>query len=256
MIVWLASYPRSGNTYFRILLNRMFGLCNYSVYDTGLSQEQIRMLPTARMVGEAPIEGSLNSLAQEPKLFIIKTHELPADDTYATIYIVRDGRDALVSYAHFIIAYKGKGEREIYLQEYSTPSEGISHAEQERGNRKRIKSFREILQDLIAHEESFGGWGRHVLAWTRREAVTVVVKFEELLKNPAEKVKESVDALGLRMSKIKTNELPDFEKLHEVLPQFFREGKIGGWRTEMPDDLHDLFWKKNGALMESLGYQR
>ena len=26
MIVWLASYPRSGNTYFRILLNHLYGI--------------------------------------------------------------------------------------------------------------------------------------------------------------------------------------------------------------------------------------
>ncbi len=33
MLIGLASYPRSGNTFFRVLLNRYFGLQTYSLYD-------------------------------------------------------------------------------------------------------------------------------------------------------------------------------------------------------------------------------
>lgn len=33
MIVWLASYPRSGNTFLRIVLHRLYGVPTYSVYD-------------------------------------------------------------------------------------------------------------------------------------------------------------------------------------------------------------------------------
>ncbi len=33
MIVWLASYPRSGNTFFRVILNSIFDIKTYSIYD-------------------------------------------------------------------------------------------------------------------------------------------------------------------------------------------------------------------------------
>ena len=33
VIVWLASYPRSGNTFLRIVLHRLYGVPTYSVYD-------------------------------------------------------------------------------------------------------------------------------------------------------------------------------------------------------------------------------
>ena len=33
MVVWLASYPRSGNTFLRIVLHRLYGVPTYSVYD-------------------------------------------------------------------------------------------------------------------------------------------------------------------------------------------------------------------------------
>jgi hypothetical protein len=35
LIVWLASYPRSGNTYFRVVLNRVFGIGAYTLYPDG-----------------------------------------------------------------------------------------------------------------------------------------------------------------------------------------------------------------------------
>ena len=42
MIVWLASFPRSGNTMLRILLHRFYGRLSYSLYDessgTGLHE--------------------------------------------------------------------------------------------------------------------------------------------------------------------------------------------------------------------------
>ncbi|MGH9425708.1 MAG: hypothetical protein ACRD2L_05300 [Terriglobia bacterium] len=37
MIVWLASFPRSGNTLVRIILNSVFGLSTSTVY-SGLKQ--------------------------------------------------------------------------------------------------------------------------------------------------------------------------------------------------------------------------
>jgi hypothetical protein len=35
MIVWLASFPRSGNTMLRILLHRFYGRLSYSLYEEG-----------------------------------------------------------------------------------------------------------------------------------------------------------------------------------------------------------------------------
>ena len=33
MIVWLASYPRSGNTFLRVVLHNVYGVSTYSVYE-------------------------------------------------------------------------------------------------------------------------------------------------------------------------------------------------------------------------------
>lgn len=59
MIVWLASYPRSGNTYLRMLLHQLHGLKTYSVYDDPL----LELLDgSAEAVGHEKLPGSLDGL--------------------------------------------------------------------------------------------------------------------------------------------------------------------------------------------------
>lgn len=95
--IWLASFPRSGNTYLRCILNRCFGLPSTSVY--GLDD----------LGGNAALEryaGHFNADSPPPGLdpdapLLVKTHHAPADDGPA-IYVVRDGRAATVSLWEFM----------------------------------------------------------------------------------------------------------------------------------------------------------
>jgi hypothetical protein len=91
-VVWLASYPRSGNTYLRTILCHCFGLRSGSVYPNDLG-------------GNGELEGYVGHIEQVPGrgilfpsggLPLIKTHEYPIDNNPA-IYVVRDGRAASVS---------------------------------------------------------------------------------------------------------------------------------------------------------------
>ena len=257
MIVWLASYPRSGITLFRILLHRMYGLRNYSVYHRGLSRKQLKQLPIARMVGAAPMEQTLEAMVNRPEIHIVMTHELPQQDSYPTIYLVRDGRDVMVSYAHFITSYGERPQPQSSLPDQSIEdADDNDYSERKTDPVENVSSLLQILHDLIAYEESFGGWRSHVSAWTQRDGPNILVKFEDLVRNPVEVVRQSITALGIQTKELNTDNLPSFEELHREIPQFFRKGRIGSWREEMPDDLHKLFWEKNGSLMESLCYQR
>lgn len=85
--MWLASYPRSGNTYVRAVLHAAFGTAVESKYD-----EDYDAFPASfgQMIGRS-----------SPDRFrIVKTHDIENDDA-PTIYIVRDGRASVVSYFHF-----------------------------------------------------------------------------------------------------------------------------------------------------------
>jgi len=90
--IWLASYPRSGNTYLRTILWHCFNIRTASIYPNDLGGNR----KLEDYVGH--IETPPNTEIQFPdgNLPLIKTHEL-ASDALPAIYIVRDGRAASVS---------------------------------------------------------------------------------------------------------------------------------------------------------------
>lgn len=99
MIVWLASYPRSGNTFTRIVLHRLYGAPTYSVYNDNDPVAQ-RIGPD--LVGYRPKPAERAVMGESAEVFFMKTHKRRKDDGYPAIYLVRDGRDAVVSKAHLL----------------------------------------------------------------------------------------------------------------------------------------------------------
>lgn len=97
MIIWVAPYPRSGNTFFRMLLYYKCGIKTYSIYNDQLFER----IGASESVGHELLPAPLDQLKQDEKLYFVKTHNLPQDDNPA-IYLVRDGRDALISHANYI----------------------------------------------------------------------------------------------------------------------------------------------------------
>lgn len=91
-LVWLASYPRSGNTYLRTVLWHCFGLRSASVYanDLGGNRE------LEQYVGHIEHSPDMEQQMLESGIPLLKTHE-HAKDNGTAIYIVRDGRAASVS---------------------------------------------------------------------------------------------------------------------------------------------------------------
>lgn len=214
MIIWLASYPRSGNRYFRTLLRYYYGIGGTTIYPK-----------TDNPVPKSPEE--LHSMMASAETFLVKTHELPQDDAPA-IYLVRDGRDALISYTHFILR--------------------VEHASQD---------FETILQDVVTNPGYFGGWGNHVLAWTRRPYPTAVVKFEELTQTqqPIPLLQRALQIVGHPcIDLVRLDAPPTFQQLQQKQPLLLHRGKSGYWKTEMPPQLYQEFWRIHGEAMRHLGY--
>lgn len=99
-VVWIASYPRSGNTFLRTILWQCFGLPTGSVYPNDLGDKK----ELKEYVGHLDYDSDGQIRFPENSLPLVKTHEPPRDGNPA-IYIVRDGRAACVSLWNF---YKGK----------------------------------------------------------------------------------------------------------------------------------------------------
>lgn len=227
MIIWLASYPRSGNTLCWSLLKRMYGA---QLYDSYLLPDSPASLnnPGAQLPGSPITEHTLQSLAASDQYYFLKTHEMPLED-YPALYVVRDGRDALVSYTHFALDHQGV-------------SKVI----------KRLRYGRK-LQNLI-QSDFFGGWSGNVEAWANRSTPTAIMKFEDLVKDAPGTLRKALRQLDYLQPEADNPDLPDFDTLHQANPQIFRKGQVGSWREDMPDKLHKLFWERHGEAMDLMGY--
>ncbi len=129
MIVWLASFPRSGNTFLRIVLHRLYGLPTYSIYD---DDDPVAQRVGVGLVGYSRKPPSREEMVESSRIYFTKTHKRPKNDAFPAIYLVRDGRDALVSLAHrcrvvadqqFPLGHQSGSLRAIDLQSES----GLAH---------------------------------------------------------------------------------------------------------------------------------
>ena len=225
MIVWLASYPRSGNTYFRVLLNYIYGMLSSSLYDE--SNEPLNPV----IVGNTVFNASVEELCASKQIYFRKTHDMPNSDDYPAIYLVRDGRDALVSYARYLV-----------------------YEQSDRATDEKTNPFWHALHQVISTNDYYGGWGQNVNAWMRRKAPTAFIRFEDLIGDPLNVIRRSLTELDLKLPDEKSTDFPTFAELKQQMPKFFRKGQIGSWRNEMPDELQSLFWEYHGDVMHQLGY--
>ena len=95
-ITWLASYPRSGNTFVRTILFNCFGIKTASVYPKDLGGRTI----LEEFVGHIEHNQDKTITFQKGSIPIIKTHKFNKDNNRA-IYVIRDGRAASISLWHF-----------------------------------------------------------------------------------------------------------------------------------------------------------
>jgi glycosyltransferase involved in cell wall biosynthesis len=222
LMIWLASFPRSGNTFFRNVL--------YEVY--GISSSTYHKDPTRQLD---------DGFAGYP---VVKTHllpdQLPANlQNCKSVYIVRDGRDALVSIAH-------------HRKDIVAPGSDY---------------FNNLLLATLALNDSyFGGWSSNVEAWISK--ADIIIKFEDLIRDPIGEISKLSAILELPPPNL--NKLPDFKTLKFGSPQYgsggkdfkvknlaqkhFRKGQVGGYKTEMSVELQQLFWDLHGPAMHQQGY--
>jgi hypothetical protein len=233
VIVWLASYPRSGNTLLRATFRSHFGIESCSVY---ASESELPLPGWQAMAGHVDRPDSLQRMAEAEETYFVKTHELQPDH-HRAIYVVRDGCHAAVSYAHYIRRFS-RGLLGIKWLPVAPP---------------RNWNFRRVLRRVILGECDFGSWSDHVRAWTASRSV-VVVRFEDLVADPAACVGRALAEVGHRAEPRAAGTVPTFTELKKKWPKFFRKGAIARGSEEMPGPLLDLFWEKHGTVMRALGY--
>ena len=276
MIVWIASYPKSGNTWMRLFIksylndsNKKFSLNNHS--DDAIIVETF---PNERKFDELKINYkdfndivknwiNLQSLINlNNKINYLKTHNAMCtinnhkftniENTLGGIHIVRDPRDILVSYSN-------------YLNENidETLKTMLSDHSYEAGEFKNI----------IYKKSLMGSWSSHYNSWKKyKSRDTIIIKYEDMLRNPEstfmrvlkylEKLGElNVDKekLSFAISETSFQNLQKQEKISgfkENLSNkpFFRQGLAGTWKKELRPDFQKKIENKFYNEMEELKY--
>jgi len=220
MLVWLASYPRSGNTLLRILMNRCFGVETLSLYDDqfGDARDDVFAKVVAHRKHGLSQQEIRAQAAADPKQVYLKTHGLP-DDKSKAIYVIRDGRASVVSYWHYL--------REVEKADVS-------------------------LEDVVAGRVWAGSWSNHVAHWALTwRPDTLVLRYENLCGAPERATAQIADFLGLpapAAAKV------DFAELQAAMPQFFRRGANSANLSELQGAELDLFWQLHGDIMGDFSY--
>ena len=276
-IVWLASFPKSGNTWFRIFL------ANLKAGEAGPADinnlDERGGIASSRHEFEAAtmLDSSLLSHddidALRPRIYDeiaqgaheqrwIKVHDaylatpngepmFATKGARAVIYLVRDPRDVAVS-----LAFHNSTTLDEAIKLMNDSESALC-----RGRKGLAPQLRQKLT----------GWSGHVTSWLDQTEIPVhVVRYEELGVAPNKCFAAALDFAGrsatltqieraIRHSdfaelKRQEDEKGFGERMSRTAP-FFRAGRIGGWRQSLSSEQAYAIEECHGAVMARLGYE-
>lgn len=273
-IIWLASYPKSGNTWLRIFLSN---LLDHGSTPSNINDLRVNRLSQDRrvfdeVVGLDSIDltfEEIDFLRPEVYRFLashtkqtlyIKCHDaynfLPngqpifPPDISKAIYIIRNPLDVAVSYSFHIAESIDRiisfmGDANYYI--------GVSAA----------KGASVLNQQLST-------WSRNVESWVDAPNMEVhVVRYEDLKAKPVETFTKIAHFSGLpsdEESIYKAIQFSDFRLLKSQEQQndfkemslgersFFREGRSGGWRDYLTKVQVERIIREHGEMMQRFDY--
>ena len=189
MIIWIASYPKSGNTWVRSIISSLI-YTNDGNFDFSYIKN-IRQFPQKPFFNE--FTNDLNNiheikkywiLAQEKlnldnKIKFLKTHNLNCkidnysftnkDCTKATIYVVRDPRNLIDSISNHFSKTQDESKNFLVSSRVLLASKD---SELEGGN-------------VITY---LGSWKEHYNFWTKNTENLLIIKYEDLVKNISKEI--------------------------------------------------------------------
>lgn len=274
-IFWLASYPKSGNTWFRVFLANLLNKSNESIdlnrLNTGaiassrewveqalgfdstyFSHDELDALrpvvyqwhsQTMACIGYHKIHDAYTYLTDKQPL-------VPVEGCLGALYFIRNPLDVAISFANHSCC-------------------SIDQAIDKMGNtnfafcKSRFRQHNQLRQWLLS-------WSMHVKSWTETKKINVLVlRYEDMKLIPQETFTKAVHFLGidatvLEIEKALSN--ADIHKLQQFeitsgfsekpakVKYFFRKGHVGDWqhtltKTQIQRIIHD-----HRNVMQTFGY--
>lgn len=274
--VWLASYPKSGNTWFRAV---------FTAWQTGeavdlnqLGTKDTSSIASSRMRIEEGL-GVVSSLLTPDEVeqlrpradevadagfhapHLCKVHDalftgaggepiVSVAATRCAVYVVRDPRDVALSYANH--------------NQWDTARVVAEMADEHHTMARSTKAPSNQVHQRL------GTWSEHVTSWLDDAPFAVhVVRYEDCIANPVATFTTALRFAGFdadeasvaaavdltRFDRLAAQEATDgFRERPTNTDRFFRRGEAGGWRDELDPDLAATIASDHASVMHRLGY--
>ena len=265
-IIWIASFPKSGNTWARILLAYYFlpkeaGLDINSIHKFTLSDMRRDFFERAN---GRPIENlsfdewlKLRSKVipliarSKPNHHFVKTHcalaqvngvpLIPPSCTAAALYFLRNPFDVAISYARHLTV-----DIDVAIDRMCAP-------ENTNGSLQGIR-------------EPIGRWDDHVSTWTQAGGLHLkLFRYEDMLSNTEEQAKELLNFLqipvdlgklrwAIRKASFKSLQKQEaelgFRERPRNMERFFVSGRSGTWKSNLTTAQIDRIFQAFQATIE------
>ncbi|MDR3499865.1 MAG: sulfotransferase domain-containing protein [Parvibaculum sp.] len=273
-IVWLASYPKSGNTWTRTFLHNLFGslegkaaahdindINEFTTWDLAAKRYEPHLGKPVTSASRAEIAAARPRVQEEIAvqaggLTLVKTHHALVMDrghptinfavTSGAIYLVRNPLDVVISFAHHMGCDIDTAIEQMALEGMETD---VSE-----------KSVYEV----------YGSWGQHVRSWTAKPHRAIcVIRYEDLLERPfetfariarhlllsptPEQMDEAIDRSSFARLRAQEEE-HGFREKPDAAQRFFREGRAGQWRERLSRRQVRRIVEAHAPEMSSFGY--
>ena len=275
-IIWLASYPKSGNTWFRAFLTALLNpgspdvdinnmhpttiASSRQLFDelTGVSSADLTPFEIERLRPQVYRQNALES----DEMIYHKIHDawtllpvgeplIPADVTRAVVYIIRNPLDVAVSFSYHL---NTSVDRTIAIM--NDPA----YAFCDRWDRLH----NQLMQRLLT-------WSGHVKSWVDDSGLPVLVlRYEDMSSCPDETFSKAVSFIGLNRTPGEIRSALDyctFERLKKQEEEkgfseksakagsFFRKGVVGDWQNILTREQADRITEAHREVMVRFGYE-
>ena len=276
MILWLASYPKSGNTLLRSILATYFfsddGIFNFNhLYKIGQFPSLIHFENLGIDTSDSDqiysniikAQELINSSSKQLKFF--KTHSALAKinnnnftdlkNTLGAIYVIRDPRNVVTSFAHHYQIDSDEATKCLLNEKFWNYK-----------NEKVPKTF-------------LSSWKQNYNSWKQLNDKTLFIKYEDLIKNKKTvliRIFKFFESLGakLELDMVKLNKViksTEFEKMKDMETKetfresivdketgkkipFFNLGPKNDWKKILSDENREKIEKAFKEEMLELGY--
>jgi len=276
-LLWVASYPKSGNTWMRAILTSLFysddGIFDFKLLSKIDQFEKLQYfdfvkdinIEDYKKLGELPTISKYWAEAQNriesKKLIFFKTHSCNYNHnnlnytnqlkTRGGIYIIRDPRDVAVSYSKFI------GESIDMTIDYML------------GESRQIWNQNKSLGIILSR------WDYHVASWLNLKAPIIFIRYEDLLDKTEKILNELINFLteelkikfdvnqkkidniiqSTSFNLLKQKEEKEGFREASKSSAFFRKGKSMQWKNDLNENQISKIEENFNEAMKKFNYK-